>query len=79
MPRLQLHGTVVSDRMEKTAVVLVERLVQHPLLKKFIRHERKFMAHNPGTPRLAPQQFFVHGYLVDASEPCVECIREVAV
>ncbi len=44
--RKQFIGTVVSDKMNKTVVVLVERLVKHPLYKKYIRHRRKFMAHD---------------------------------
>ncbi len=39
-------GTVVSDKMEKTAVVQVERLVKHPLYKKYIRRRNKFVAHD---------------------------------
>ena len=30
-------GTVVSDRMEKTRVVVVQRLVKHPLYQKYLR------------------------------------------
>ena len=51
MPRLQLVGTVVSDKMEKTAVVLVKRLVQHPLLGKYVNKSKRFMAHDEGTER----------------------------
>ena len=42
----QLTGTVVSDKMDKTAVVQVERLVKHPLYKKYIRRRNKFSAHD---------------------------------
>jgi len=42
-----LVGTVVSDKCDKTIVVLVETLVQHPLLKKYIRRRKKFTAHDP--------------------------------
>ena len=42
----QLTGTVVSDKMEKTVVVQVERLVKHPLYKKYIRKRAKFAAHD---------------------------------
>jgi small subunit ribosomal protein S17 len=44
--RRQLIGTVVSDKMDKTAVVQVERLVKHPLYKKYIRRRNKFAAHD---------------------------------
>ncbi len=42
----QLIGTVVSDKMDKTVVVKVERLVLHPLYKKYIRRHSKFSAHD---------------------------------
>ena len=41
-----LIGEVVSNRMEKTIAVLVERQVQHPLYKKYIRRSTKFLAHD---------------------------------
>ena len=39
-------GTVVSDKMDKTVVVAVERLVRHPLLGKTIRRTTKLKAHD---------------------------------
>jgi len=39
-------GTVVSNKMDKTIVVLVERLVKHRLYKKYIRRRSKFAAHD---------------------------------
>ena len=42
----QMVGIVVSDKMDKTVVVLVERLVKHKLYKKYIRRRAKFAAHD---------------------------------
>ena len=42
-----LVGTVVSDKNDKTIVVSVETQIQHPLLRKYIRRRKKFMAHDP--------------------------------
>ena len=39
-------GRVVSNKMEKTCVVVVERTSQHPLYKKYIRTTKKFKAHD---------------------------------
>jgi small subunit ribosomal protein S17 len=39
-------GTVISDKMDKTVVVLVESLRRHPLYKKVVRHTSKFKAHD---------------------------------
>lgn len=41
-----LRGVVVSDRMDKTVTVLVERRVQHPLYGKYIRRSSKIHAHD---------------------------------
>ncbi|MBW1731675.1 MAG: 30S ribosomal protein S17 [Deltaproteobacteria bacterium] len=43
----RLVGSVVSDKMDKTVVVLVERLTKHPTYKKYIRKRSKYMAHDP--------------------------------
>jgi small subunit ribosomal protein S17 len=42
----QMVGTVVSDKMDKTVIVLVERLVKHRLYKKYIRRRARFAAHD---------------------------------
>jgi small subunit ribosomal protein S17 len=46
MPKRILQGTVVSDAMDKTVVVLVERRVAHPVYKKFIKRSKKYAAHD---------------------------------
>ncbi len=42
----QLVGTVLSNKMDKTVTVRVERTVIHPIYKKFIRRRTKFAAHD---------------------------------
>jgi len=39
-------GTVISDKMDKTIVVLVERRTQHPVYKRTVKRSQKFMAHD---------------------------------
>jgi small subunit ribosomal protein S17 len=39
-------GTVVSNKMDRTVVVTIERLVPHPMYRKFIRRRSKFKAHD---------------------------------
>jgi small subunit ribosomal protein S17 len=46
MPRRILQGVVVSDKADKTVVVLVERRVVHPIYKKTIKRSKKYMAHD---------------------------------
>ncbi len=41
-----LTGRVVSDKMDKTVTVLVERLVKHPLYGKMVRKSKKYHAHD---------------------------------
>jgi small subunit ribosomal protein S17 len=46
MPKRTMLGTVVSDKQDKTVVVLVERSFTHPVLKKTIRRSTTFHAHD---------------------------------
>ena len=39
-------GKVVSDRMEKTAVVAIERLVKHPVYGRYVRRRTNFKVHD---------------------------------
>ena len=47
--RRTLIGMVVSDKLDKTVVVRVERLVKDPQYKKYVRRYSKFMAHDEAT------------------------------
>jgi small subunit ribosomal protein S17 len=44
--RVQKVGTVSSDKMQKTVVVRVDRLVLHPKYRRYVRRTSKFMAHD---------------------------------
>ena len=46
MPKKVYTGKVVSDRMDKTVVVAVTRLYQHPVYKKTVKNVTKFKAHD---------------------------------
>ena len=46
MPRRVMEGTVVSNKMDKTAVVKVERTFLHPLFKKTVRKSKRYHAHD---------------------------------
>ena len=43
----KFKGVVVSDKMEKTAVVKVDRLKTHPIYKKRFRVSKKYKIHDP--------------------------------
>lgn len=46
MPRRVLEGNIVSDKMDKTVTVLVERRFMHPVYKKYVRKSDKYSAHD---------------------------------
>ncbi len=46
MPKRRLIGTVFSDKMQKTVVVSVERLVEHPKYEKRYKVHKKYKAHD---------------------------------
>jgi small subunit ribosomal protein S17 len=43
---VQKIGTVSSDKMQKSVVVRVDRLVLHPKYRRYVRRTSKFMAHD---------------------------------
>jgi small subunit ribosomal protein S17 len=40
------EGIVVSNKMDKTVVVVVQRLVKHPMYKKYVKRRSKYKAHD---------------------------------
>ncbi len=46
MPKKQLVGTVVSNKMEKTVVVEVETKKRHPVYHKVVKKRKRFKAHD---------------------------------
>ena len=45
--KTEIQGVVVSDKMDQSVVVAVERRVRHELYGKILRRTTKFMAHDP--------------------------------
>ncbi|MFA5754797.1 MAG: 30S ribosomal protein S17 [Candidatus Paceibacterota bacterium] len=45
MPKKELIGLIVSDKMQKTAVVEVERIKEHPKYKRRYKIHKKYKAH----------------------------------
>lgn len=46
MPRRKLQGIVVSDKMQKTVVVQVENIKEHPKYKRRFKMHKKYKAHD---------------------------------
>ncbi len=51
-----LNGVVVSDKGNKTVVVLVNRFVKHPKYKKYIKRSKKYKAHDEHNVRKVGDQ-----------------------
>lgn len=45
MPKRQLQGIIISDKMQKTVVVQVERIKEHPKYKRKYKFHKKYKAH----------------------------------
>ncbi|MBB3929945.1 small subunit ribosomal protein S17 [Kaistia hirudinis] len=59
MPKRVLQGSVVSDKNDKTVVVLVERRFTHPVMKKTVRRSKKYHAHDEGNTYKVGDQVFI--------------------
>jgi small subunit ribosomal protein S17 len=46
MSRKQVVGKVISDKMQKTRVVIGEKLVHHPKYRKYYKHRTKYYVHD---------------------------------
>lgn len=48
MPRRVMQGKVVSNKGDKTVIVLIERRVRNPLYKKYMKTSKRYAAHDEG-------------------------------
>ncbi len=59
MPKRVLNGVVVSDKNDKTVIVLVERRLTHPVLKKTVRRSKRYHAHDPENKAKVGERVFI--------------------
>jgi small subunit ribosomal protein S17 len=52
-------GLVVSDKMDKTIVVQLDKLVMHPIYKKFVRRRVKYKVHDEGNEARVGDTVFI--------------------
>ena len=78
MPRRVFQGRAVKDAKDKTVVVRVERRVQHPLYKKFIRRSKKYMAHDENNVCKAGDLVRIRECRPLSKRKCWEVIGETA-
>lgn len=72
----QLTGLVVSDKMDKTIVVLVERRLLHPKYKKFVRKSAKYHAHDENNSYKEGQTVVIQESKPFSKKKCWEVIGQ---
>ncbi|MBW7851304.1 MAG: 30S ribosomal protein S17 [Rhodospirillales bacterium] len=78
MPKRILQGVVVSDKMDKTVVVRVERRVMHPVYKKFIRRTKKYSAHDENNTHKVGDVVRIQECRPLSKNKCWEVVTETA-
>lgn len=79
--RAERIGIVSSDKMTKTVVVNVDRLVKHPIYRKYVRKRKKFMAHDETGAKIGDKVRIVETRPLSARKRwrVVEIIQKAAV
>ena len=78
MPRRVMQGTVVSDKSDKTVIVLVERRFMHPLYKKYITRSNKYAAHDEDNRCKVGDQVRIRECRPISKRKCWEVLAEAA-
>ena len=60
MPKRIMEGNVVSNKMDKTVTVLVERRFLHPVYKKYVKRSTRFSAHDEGNLCQDTERVHIH-------------------
>lgn len=75
----QLTGTILSDKMNQTAVVVVTHLRKHPRYEKYFKVSRKFKAHNEGNAFHAGEQVIIEETRPLSKEKRWKIVRKVEI
>ena len=73
-----MNGVVVSDKMDKTIVVQVERRVMHPIYKKFISRSKKYAVHDEQNKHKVGDQVLIRECRPISKHKCWEVVSEEA-
>ena len=73
-----MNGVVVSDKMDKTIVVQVERRVMHPIYKKFISRSKKYAVHDEQNKHKVGDQVLIRECRPISKRKCWEVVSEEA-
>ena len=74
--RKTLRGVVVSDKMQDTVVVAVDRYVRHPVYGKYRRITKRYKAHCPGSDVLMGEQVVIESCRPISKEKHFQIISE---
>lgn len=72
--RKTLQGTVVSDKMDKTVVVLVHRYVKHPKYQKYQKVSKKYKAHDEQNAVKVGDQVTIRECRPTSKDKCFEVV-----
>lgn len=78
MPKHKLKGIVVSDKMQKTVVVKVERQVRHPRYKKVYKVHKRYKAHDEKEEYKVGDKVFIEECRPLSKEKKWRVIRKIA-
>jgi small subunit ribosomal protein S17 len=77
MAKKQLTGIVVSDKMQKTAVVKVERVIEHPKYKRRYKSHKKFKAHDENKEYHVGDNVIIEETIPMSKDKCWKIIKKI--
>ena len=77
MPKKQLKGIVVSDKMQKTVVVKVERIKEHPKYKRRYKIHKKYKAHDENKEYHVGDNVVIEETIPISKDKCWKVIKKI--
>ena len=77
MPKRKLTGIVVSDKMQKTVVVKVERIIEHPKYKRRYKSHKKYKAHCENKEYQAGDNVIIEETTPISKDKCWKVIKKI--
>lgn len=77
MAKKQLKGIVVSDKMQKTVVVKVERIIEHPKYKRRYKSHKKYKAHDENKEYQVGDNVVIEETTPISKDKCWKVIKKI--
>lgn len=77
MAKKQLKGIVVSDKMQKTVVVKVERIIEHPKYKRRYKSHKKYKAHDENKEYQVGDNVVIEETIPMSKDKCWKVIKKI--